>query len=232
MTITEAVSLSPPSDALARALLTGEGPDDLPTAYAVVACHSADPAVVATLAAHEDLLCVLAGPGGYLLVPCASDRMAGEAVRDLHVRLTGHTWMGVAWGTRKDLATVRATAADLLTLALASRRDPGVYELRHLLAGFAVLRRPDTSARLARLIEPVVDRPQLLEALRAFLAEDGNRAGAARRLRIHRSTLDYRLRAIERLTGARPTSPHGVLTLDAALTAHAVRSIRPSLPVL
>jgi DNA-binding PucR family transcriptional regulator len=39
-------------------------------------------------------------------------------------------------------------------------------------------------------------------------------------LDIHRSTLDHRLRLVERLTGCRPTSPRALLTLSLALTAH------------
>lgn len=65
------------------------------------------------------------------------------------------------------------------------------------------------------MIEPVVAQPPSLEALRAFIDADGNRAAAARTLDTHRSTLDHRLRQVERLTGCRSTSPRALLTLTA-----------------
>ncbi|TWP51049.1 hypothetical protein FKR81_18450 [Lentzea tibetensis] len=228
-----------PETTAARALLTGAevaSAPDLPPAYAVAAFRSATPSgaaeVASLLRTRAGALSLLSPRGGYVLLPCPVSRHAGDIVRDLHSRIGDGTWMGVSWGRRADLPHVRATAADVVTVVLASARDDGVYELRDVLTDVAVLRQPSVSARLVRMIQPVVDRPQLLEALRAFLDEDGNRAGAARRLLIHRSTLDYRLRAIERLTGARPTSPLGVLTLDAALTAHALVLAHPFLPPL
>jgi DNA-binding PucR family transcriptional regulator len=143
--------------------------------------------------------------------------------RDLHDRIGPDVWMSVVWAPRRDLAAARATAEDVLRVA--SRRAPGVYELRDVLADFAVLRQPHVAERLARVIEPVVAQQPLLDALRAFIGEDGNRTAAARRLDIHRSTLDHRLRLIERLTGCRPTSPRALLTLSVALTAHSAPEV-------
>lgn len=247
MAITGDILLSRPVDVpagptirpLVRALLLGaevESGKELSTGYAVVAFHSTTPCgaieVASALRSRPGALSLMGQRGGYVLLPCPLEVRAGEIVRDLHARVGQRVWMGVSWAEPAGIANARAVAADLLTLSLAGARDPGVYELRGVLADFAVLRQPAVSSRLVRMIEPVVARSQLLAALRAFLAEDGNRAGAARRLLIHRSTLDYRLRAIQRLTGARPTTPHGVLTLDAALTAHALSSVHPALPPL
>ncbi|GAB2848693.1 PucR family transcriptional regulator [Lentzea nigeriaca] len=208
---------------LARTLLSGRdnGFEGLALAYAVIAfCASTedDAAEVLKLVRDNDEALVLDGArGGYVLLPCAQDQHAGLA-RELHGRLGGEVWMAVAWAPRRDLATARATAGDVLRIA--AGRAPGVYELRSVLADFAVLRQPHVAERLARMIEPVVAQQPLLDALRAFIAEDGNRAAAARRLDIHRSTLDHRLRLVERLTGCRPTSPRALLTLSVALTAH------------
>ncbi|GAA3665838.1 PucR-like helix-turn-helix protein [Lentzea atacamensis] len=208
---------------LARALLSGRdnGFEGLALAYAVVAFSaSTEDGVAEVLAAvrdNADVLVLDGTRGGYLLLPCAQDQHAGLA-RELHDRVGGEVWMAVAWAPRRDLASARATAADVLRIA--NGRAPGVYELRHVLADFAVLRQPHVSERLARMIEPVVAQQHLLDALRAFISEDGNRAAAARRLDIHRSTLDHRLRLVERLTGHRPASPRALLTLSVALTAH------------
>ncbi|MFD4676661.1 PucR family transcriptional regulator [Lentzea sp. NPDC058450] len=214
---------------LARTLLSGRAddcPGGLALAYAVIAfCASTEDSadlVVKALRDNPDALVLDGGRGGYALLPCAQDDQAALA-RSLHDRVGADVWMAVAWGPRRELATARATAADVLRIA--SGRTPGVYELRDVLADFGVLRRPHVAARLARVIEPVVARPGVLDALRAFIAEDGNRTAAARTLDIHRSTLDDRLRTVERLTGCRPTSPRALLTLSVALTAHSTPEV-------
>jgi hypothetical protein len=208
---------------LARTLLSGRdtGFDGLALAYAVIAFRASTEEGAAEVldAVRDDVdVLVLDGvQGGYVLAPCAQDGHL-ELAKALHERLDGEVWLAVAWASLRDLATARATAEDVLRIA--SGRAPGVYELRNVLADFAVLRQPHVAERLTRMIEPVVAQQPLLDALRAFIAEDGNRAAAARRLDIHRSTLDHRLRLVERLTGCRPTSPRGLLTLSVALTAH------------
>ncbi|SFQ98819.1 PucR C-terminal helix-turn-helix domain-containing protein [Lentzea waywayandensis] len=214
---------------LARTLLSGRDNgsfDGLALAYAVIAfCASTEDDAARVLEAlrdNADALVLDGVRGGYVLLPCAQDGQLALA-RDLHARLGLDVWMGVVWASRRDLAAARATAEDVLRVA--SCRAPGVYELRNVLADFAVLRRPHVAERLVRVIEPVVAQQPLLDALRAFIAEDGNRAAAARRLDIHRSTLDHRLRLIERLTGCRPTSPRALLTLSVALTAHSAPDV-------
>ncbi|MFJ5984774.1 PucR family transcriptional regulator [Lentzea sp. NPDC092896] len=214
---------------LARTLLSGRDNgsfDGLALAYAVIAfCASTEDdaaRVLESLRDNPDALVLDGVQGGYVLLPCAQDGQLALA-RDLYERLGADVWMGVAWAPRRDLAAARATAEDVLRIA--SRRAPGVYELRGVLADFAVLRQPHVAERLVRVIEPVVARQPLLDALRAFIGEDGNRAAAARRLDIHRSTLDHRLRLIERLTGCRPTSPRALLTLSVALTAHSAPEV-------
>ncbi|MEV6237122.1 helix-turn-helix domain-containing protein [Lentzea sp. NPDC051838] len=208
---------------LARTLLSGRDNgsfDGLALAYAVVAyCASTEDGAAEVVGAvqNADVLVLDGARGGYLLVPCAQDQHV-ELARELHDRVGQDVWMAVAWASRRDLASARATAEDVLRIAQGRAR--GVYELRDVLADFAVLRQPHVAERLARMVEPVVAQQPLLDALRAFIAEDGNRAAAARRLDIHRSTLDHRLRLVERLTGCRPASPRALLTLSVALTAH------------
>jgi hypothetical protein len=208
---------------LTRALLSGRGNafERLAPAYAVVAYSASteDGAAAVPAAVRDDgeALVLDGARGGYVLLPCAEDEHV-DLARKLHGGLRHNVWMAVAWAARRDLASARATAQDVLRIARS--RAPGVYELRNVMADFAVLRRPHVAARLASMIEPVVAQRTLLEAVRAFITEDGNRAAAARRLDIHRSTLDQRLRSVERLTGCRPTSPRALLTLSVALTAH------------
>ncbi|ANZ42346.1 hypothetical protein BBK82_46955 [Lentzea guizhouensis] len=172
-------------------------------------------ALVAVARQYDDPLVLDGRRGGCLVLPCEQEPAA--LAKTLHGKAGGEVWMGVARARRHDVAPARATAEDVLRVA--TGRAPGVYELRNVLADFAVLRQPHVARRLSRMIEPVVAQPSLVSALRAFIAHDGNRAAAARDLDVHRSTLDHRLRQVERLTGCRPTSPRALLTLSTALTA-------------
>jgi len=67
-----------------------------------------------------------------------------------------------------------------------------------------VARSPGPAARLrARVLGPLAapDHEQLLRTLRAFVAHHYDRAATSEALHVHRNTLAYRLRRIERLTG-------------------------------
>ncbi|USX53986.1 helix-turn-helix domain-containing protein [Lentzea sp. HUAS12] len=154
--------------------------------------------------------------GGYAVLACEPERHAVLA-RELHEEAGVDAWMAVVRVPRDDLASACATADDVLRIV--SSRAPGVYELRDVLAEFALVRQPHVAEGLNRMIEPVAARRPLLDAVESILADEGNRAAAARRLGIHRSTLDHRLQAVERLTGCRPVSPNGLLTLSVALSA-------------
>ncbi|HEX9342221.1 MAG TPA: helix-turn-helix domain-containing protein [Actinomycetota bacterium] len=67
-----------------------------------------------------------------------------------------------------------------------------------------VARSPGPAARLrARVLWPLAapDHEELLRTLRAFVAHQYDRAATSEALHVHRNTLAYRLRRIERLTG-------------------------------
>lgn len=102
---------------------------------------------------------------------------------------------------------------------LLARRDPARRvafsedAVADVLAGsHAALRR-----RLSARVAEVAVRPDLWATLREFYRADLDRGRTARRLGIHRSTLDYRLNRIEQLTDASPASVHGILLFTAAL---------------
>lgn len=166
--------------------------------------------------------------GGYVLVPADDIAVAEEFARKLYALLPEESWTGVAWRLTAEIPAARAEAAEVVTAALASGRPPGCYELGDVLVEYAVLRQPTVRELLVKLIEPVVEAAPLLETLSALLATNGNRTRAAAALNIHRSTLDYRLGQIERLTGHTPTSSRELQVLSAALTVHtAGRSTLP-----
>ncbi|WP_035849977.1 CdaR family protein [Kitasatospora azatica] len=61
---------------------------------------------------------------------------------------------------------------DILRVACALKRRSGVYQLDDVAVEFAVASSPEVSWHLARLIKPVVTRPELLETLEALIASD------------------------------------------------------------
>ena len=69
------------------------------------------------------------------------------------------------------------------------------------------------------LEQPAADRAQLLETLRTWFTENGSTSAAAARLYLHRNTVRYRLRRIEKLTGLGLDDPGAIARLHAALEA-------------
>jgi sugar diacid utilization regulator len=134
-------------------------------------------------------------------------------------------WVSVAWRPCEDQAGAVREVEDVLRAVCALKRRPGVYRLDDVAVECAVANSPEVSRHLAKLILPVVTQPDLLKTLEALIAADGNRARAASELIIHRSTIDYRLRRIEYLTGHSPTQVRGLQTLCTALAAYAMLGV-------
>jgi hypothetical protein len=82
--------------------------------------------------------------------------------------------------------------------------------------------RPDVRQRLATRLAAVRARDPLWATLRALYRCDLDRGRTARWLGIHRSTLDYRLSCVERLTDISPTSVRGIRLFSAGLVADAL----------
>jgi sugar diacid utilization regulator len=103
-------------------------------------------------------------------------------------------------------------------------RPTGLYRLEDVLLEYQLARPGHGLAKLAAQLDPLTDRPELLETLRVYVVRGHNRRQTALDLHIHRNTLDYRLRRIGSLTGLDPNVPGDARLLDAAVTA---RSLLP-----
>lgn len=66
---------------------------------------------------------------------------------------------------------------------------------------------------------PILERPELLETLEAWIELDGRRSAVAERLFIHRNSVGYRIGRIRELLGADPGTMSASLQLHAALVA-------------
>jgi PucR C-terminal helix-turn-helix domain len=172
----------------------------------------------------------LRGGHGEVLTPVGERQHALRLARRIHADLGDAVWISVAWQPYEELVSGVREAEDVLRMACALGRGPGVHQLDDVAVEYAVANHPEVSRRLIALIEPIVTRPELLRTLEALIATDGNRARAAAQLIIHRSTIDYRLGRIEVLTGHSPTRVHGLQTLCTALAAHALARRSPDQP--
>jgi hypothetical protein len=163
---------------------------------------------------RSGVTCVVQGDRGHVQLPSSSQEEAMRECRDVIAGLPEqHIRMAVVNGTGPDDL---ACATQLLGIVGALGLPPGVYRRVDVLVEHAVARSPVSSRVLRRLIAPVMESHSLRTTLAALIAEGGNRSGAADRLIIHRSTIDYRLTRIEQLTGQSPLTVKGLRVLTAA----------------
>jgi hypothetical protein len=160
-----------------------------------------------------------------LLAPTTLDFSPARAVEHWAARLGTSPWCATARRPRDQIASGYEEAADILTLALAAGRPPGVFGLNDFLIEYAVLRQPAVADSLAAIVKPVLANEMLRETLAVLIESDFNRNEAAQALYIHRSTLDYRIRRIEEATGHSPMSGRGAHLLTVAMTASAAAAV-------
>lgn len=122
-------------------------------------------------------------------------------------------------GAARDLLRAgHREATDVLDLALAAERGPGLYGVDDFLVEYAAMRDPAVAAKLVAIVRPLIGSDRLFETLRAFVRCGHNRGRTARELCVHRTTVDYRIRRIEELTGKDPAFGRGSQVLSVAVT--------------
>ncbi|GAB2820802.1 helix-turn-helix domain-containing protein [Actinocorallia aurea] len=196
--------------------------------------------VQSVLDAHAEspVLAVLDGISGTALLPAKGEGPnAGRAQRtgpaddgaaDPLARLVDR--IVVATGRAVTVTTAPAPCAEAIPGALREAaevaelvrrlgRPPGLYRMTDVLLEYQIARPGNGLAQLAARLDPLDDRPELMETLRVYVDQGHNRRRSAETLQVHRNTLDYRLRGIASLTGLDPSGPE----LAAALTARALR---------
>ncbi|MEU4351087.1 helix-turn-helix domain-containing protein [Streptomyces sp. NPDC023838] len=182
-------------------------------------------------------LSVLSGEGGLVLIPCATspddfgraDRARLSDLVEQLGRMCGAELLAAATiAAPEGVAEAARLAGEVRAVAEASGRGPGLYLLDDVLLEYQLSRPSPARAGLAALLDPLNDRPELLDTLRAFLARGLDRRRAAARLQVHPNTVDYRLRKATELTGLDASRGADTLTLRAALAAHdAVGQAKP-----
>jgi hypothetical protein len=242
-------ALDPLPSIMAEALLDGEpaylaaqpGSSRLAPSYLVLACAVAgsagsagsggfggqpDAAVRRVIEAvpgalHYGDLCELA-----ILLPVHASLQAAEDTAAGLVAglrsLTGRT-VHAARSYRHDLAGIPDAFREARrTLSLAEAiPEAGArpYRMEDLLVELAISRQPEIRQRLASLLVPLGAGADLRRTLEVLLACNLDRERAARKLRIHRRTLRYRMDRVRELSGIDPDTPHGLHLIRAALAA-------------
>ncbi|MFJ8824310.1 helix-turn-helix domain-containing protein [Streptomyces sp. NPDC102467] len=93
----------------------------------------------------------------------------------------------------------------------------GLHRLDDILLEYHLSRRNESSHRIAALLDPIAERPELLETLRSHMAHQQDRRATAAALALHPNTVDNRLAKITEQTGIDLSSPRGTALALAAL---------------
>ncbi|WP_216206255.1 PucR family transcriptional regulator [Amycolatopsis aidingensis] len=184
----------------------------------------------------EPVLATFDRDGGVFLLPVAPDqqepqqRAAAERVlRRIDSAAGARCRAGIALATsHATIPHAHRLATELLHLAGTLRRPPAGYWLTDLAIEYQVAQPGPARDCLAELLRPLNRHQHLLDALRALIDSNHQRAEAAAALHIHRNTLNYRLHRIRTLTGHDPTTPHGARILTAATIASALTEHPPA----
>ncbi|WP_425834110.1 PucR family transcriptional regulator [Streptomyces fractus] len=173
-------------------------------------------------------LSVLDADRGQVLLPVAADEgqdAVAERARVLHLAVRTDTRLDIVVSLTDaaelpQLPQQALTGAELIRLARASGGIP--HERVHRIADHALafqLTRPSPAqAVLTARLAPLRAHPELLATLRAWLAQDLDRARTARSVNVHTNTVNNRLRRIGQLLDTDLSSFTALAEIAAALT--------------
>ncbi|MFE1552765.1 PucR family transcriptional regulator [Streptomyces sp. NPDC058718] len=117
----------------------------------------------------------------------------------------------------EEVPEAARTAGEVLRVAAGCGLPPGLHRLDDVLLEYHLSRPGKSGRRIAALLDPVADRPELLDTLRAHLAHGQDRRTTAGALGLHPNTVDNRLARIAERTGIDLATPRGTATALAAL---------------
>ncbi|MGV9881679.1 PucR family transcriptional regulator [Streptomyces sp. NPDC003006] len=173
------------------------------------------------------VLTLMEGGGGHALVPGVVD-VPVELMAGLREFCgPGLRVCAAVAGSVAEIPRAARTGEEVVRVARACGRAPGLHRLDDVLLEYHLSRPSAGSDRIAALLEPVADRPELIETLRAHLELRQDRRATARRLSLHPNTVDNRLARVSSLTGLDLTSARGAAL---ALAALLLRDVTDAVP--
>ncbi|MFX0578248.1 PucR family transcriptional regulator [Nocardia nepalensis] len=226
----------PASRAVAVALLDGHRPSKIAREYGVTVADSYTVLAVAVdgraakpmpgstvpqrvrnelaLLCGEPVPALISARGGTILVPGIAD----HALDDLVSAVTSIRATAVL-ATSEQIPAAARLAHELLDIVQRLRARHGLYHFDELAVEYQLTRPGPGRDRLAALLDPLEDYPELFQTLREHIRNDLNRRLTSQSLHIHQNTIDHRLKRIGQLTGLDATGPTSLWRLRAALIA-------------
>ncbi|NEW37928.1 PucR family transcriptional regulator [Nocardia cyriacigeorgica] len=169
---------------------------------------------------ESTVLALLSPQGGTLLIPLDGEV---ELTDDVLVRLSTAAEVPVTAAmvasTTGEVPEAADQAHELLGLVRAGERPAGLYQMTDLAVEYQLTRGGPATRRIATILEPLDDHPELFATMRAYLRNDMNRQLTARQLYVHPNTVDYRLRRIAQLTTVDLATSAGISQAAIALLA-------------
>ena len=223
-----AVRTADSTAALARSVLAGAAATEhLAATYLIVVLDFADDLTARltdVLAEYGPGVLVAPVPTGAVVLLPGGGALAEKWVVDrLGAGLDGRAWGAVTTRDAPEVPAGHDEAMRVLALARAADSPPGVYRRSDFLLEYAAARHDGVADDLVEIITPVMASTVLRTTLDALIRADFNRSRAAKALFVHRSTLDYRLRRIEEITGCNPVTVRGSQVLNVAVTVYLLR---------
>jgi hypothetical protein len=176
----------------------------------------------------EPVLPALDTSGGLVLLPLqeAGDP-AVEELAEAAGRAAGvPVWLAAEPAPPDDVPAAARLAEEVLEVARVFEQPPGAYRLADVLLEYQLTRSSQATALLAGLLDPLLDNPDLLRTLTAYLDTGLDRRRTAELLHVHPNTVDYRLRRAATLTGLDPMDPAHLQRIGAALAARRLTGSR------
>jgi hypothetical protein len=165
--------------------------------------------------------------GWVALIPLPPGDDGRDTTALLRTRLSRRTpayWVGIATTARPDIPSGYAEARILAELGRCLDRDENICRRSDLQFEYTVAAGDAARPGLAAVLEPLDTQPVLARTLELFLATGLNQLATARRLDIHRNTVNYRLCRVRDLIGLDPQNPTEAMTVAAAVTAQRLQA--------
>jgi hypothetical protein len=162
---------------------------------------------------------LLDGEGGYAIVPGGREPPVPDGLPDALREVAGPGLrMAVAVASDGDgVPHAARLAGEVVRVARACGRPAGLHRLDDVLLEYHLSRPSDGSDRIAALLAPLSDRPDLVQTLRIHLEQRQDRRATARLLGLHPNSVDNRLARIAELTGLDLGAPRDAALALAAL---------------
>ncbi|MGU3432093.1 PucR family transcriptional regulator [Actinomycetes bacterium M1A6_2h] len=225
-------------DELARALILGRPrwPElamqlgvDIPARYHVMVVRIPDAisdrrsavlndAIDATFGTGHDVLVAIDRATVTILVPLAGDDPSVDRLSTRLDRSFGGALLGASVeAANTDLRDAAGFANELLALAAKLGRPSKIYRTQDLVLEYQMSRPGPGRQVIGTVLDPLRDRPVLLETITAYMKSQQSRRSTSRKLYIHNNTLDSRLKKISELLGFDISEVAGQRKLEAAI---------------